>query len=334
MITLDAGITENIFHKKYMDIMLVNRLQTVSNDFYRCAQKYKRSLRQIDVNILCNNYAFEDLIVRQYAEWCPNLTSIRNVEITSGKVDCMETLSAMSNITKLHLISFQLSDFNFACLLKLPITDLSIDRLFFDEAFDLIRFKNDVGQPRMNLIRLQIKRFGEFHALCKWEQLTSLSLVVDIFDEEHNSVSTAYGNLRRCIKLKTLHLDLGSFFIQDIQACVQAISSLRDLVDFSLMMHYWPENLPDILNKFCRDVTKLTCSNDVGIEVCTPFANLRHLVSHNLELDPYLVFGSLVNLQSLIIENVNSFMNNFYSYGYKIGLSIHTVVDRFVKFER
>jgi len=305
MTTLDAAILQTIFQQKFMDIILVKKLQTVSHCFYRCAQKYNRSLKQIDLNLLCNNYAFEDLIVREYVEWCPNMSSIRNVEITSGKVDCMETLSTMSYQTKLHLISLQLNDFNFSCLLNLPkLTDLLIDRLFIDETFDLIRFKNDVGQPRLSLARLQIKRFGEFHALCKWEQLAALSLSLESFDEGHNSISTALGNLRRCIKLKMLNLDLGQNFVQDIRACLQTVFSLRDLVDFTLMMYYWPENLPEILNKFCQNLTLLISDKDTDINVCTHFPNLRHLVSHNPELDP--------NLQTLVCKTRKSALLPFY----------------------
>jgi len=107
---------------------------------------------------------------------CPNLKSITNVELTSGKIDCMDTLTVMTKLTKLHFVSFQVGNYNFACLRMLPnLRDLSIDIWFLDDAFRLGNFVQNVEQPRLNLRRLDISGFGVFGSLCYSERIRLLA---------------------------------------------------------------------------------------------------------------------------------------------------------------
>jgi len=314
---LDLGTISCIFHSKYMDPLLANKLESVSKPFYTSAWLYKRGLKEIDLDILCNYYAFEEAVLRHYAAQCPKLESIVNIEVTSRKIDCMDLLSTMTNLTKVHFVCFQLNDQTFTCLCTLPsLNDLSIDRMFVDtETYDIGSERRFSGRPRLNLRRLAIGPFGEFSSLCNPQLLTSLSLTFSTLELSDKDVGTYCRNIRNCTKIQTLHLTvdilipLFGFLPSEIviRPFLTEVASLPNLVNFCLTTH--DHNRPGSVN-FAR-VLGGFCGNLVGLDITAshllpmdwsvyfPFTNLRHVTCYSRELDQNVVFGGLPSLNSL-----------------------------------
>jgi len=279
-----------------------------------CFRPFKLTLNHIDLVSLCNNCVFQDVVLRGYAAQCPNLKSIVNVELTSGKIDCMDTLTFMTKLTKLHFVSFQLGNYNFACLVNMlpTLRDLSIDNLFLDDAFRLDNFVQNVEQPRLNLHRLDIRGFGEFGSLCYLERLSSLSLSVrtDPLFQYYNNMEIYCRNLQKCTEIRRLHLDLGVRSDEDLRSFLRIVDvlCLTHLENFTLASGCTsPDDFQDVLGKFCKNVTKLTADAYFFPEYALSkydchFGNVCHLFYHHHGMDPDNAFETLPNLQSLIIQ--------------------------------
>jgi len=203
--SFDKSMLFNIFHSRYMEIQLANKLKLVSKQFLSHALEYQRKLRHIDLKTLCNNQAFSNVILSQISEYSPYLSSVDNVEIIGGELDCFESLMAMDNLTKLHFVCFKLSDHTWSCLLKLPkLTSLAIKKLFIDKEFDLVEFRSN--SRRLKLTHLEIRDFDHFASLCELQCLKSLYLTIWPPEYEHNDVGTTCFALQLCSNVERLKL--------------------------------------------------------------------------------------------------------------------------------
>jgi len=309
--SFDKSMLFAIFHSRYMEIQLANKLKRVSKQFLSHALEYQRKLRHVDMKTSCNNSAFSNAILRQIAEHSPHLSSVDNVEITgSGALECFESLMTMDNLTQLHFVCFKISDHTWSCLLKLPkLTSLAIEKLFINWDFDLDEFGSN--SRRRKLTHLEIRSFDQFASFCDLQTLKSLYLTIWSQFYHHNDVGTICFGLQRCSNVETLKLNVPLNPIEYLTSLLTSVDLMKSLTNLMLECGFLKiKDWEKIPTKFHKNITKLFPMPIYGLNTLENLSQFRKSPNlHDLEyydtptVEPNAVFELLPTLQSLVKGN-------------------------------
>jgi len=143
---LDNDIVSSLFESAHMDLNLSCHLSLISRQFLLKAQAFQRKLTEVDLKLVCNNYVFQDRVLRWISGHLPQLQSIRNVKAAGSEaLDSLQALTTMPNLTSVHFTYFQLKNANVAYLFELPKLDsFSADHVSYCYEFNSSRIEHQL----------------------------------------------------------------------------------------------------------------------------------------------------------------------------------------------